>query len=87
MNYMTTNSDVWMGWSYWLGGSSALYGAWNALSPVPYIFSSVPAGYPTGPFTDAPQMSILTNNLNFLLNRDLDPASNDNYPMWLEKAA
>jgi endoglucanase len=87
MNYMTTNSDVWMGWSYWLGGSSALYGAWNALSPVPYIFSSVPAGYPTGPFTDAPQMSILTNNLNFLLNRDLDPASNDNDPMWLEKAA
>jgi endoglucanase len=87
MNYMTTNSDVWMGWSYWLGGSSALYGAWNALSPVPYIFSAVPAGYPTGPFTDAPQMSILTNNLNFLLNRDLDPASNDNDPMWLEKAA
>lgn len=25
--------------------------------------------------------------LNFLLKRDLDPASNDNDPMWLEKAA
>ena len=24
---------------------------------------------------------------NFLLKRDLDPASNDNDPMWLEKAA
>lgn len=24
---------------------------------------------------------------NFLLKRDLDPASNDNLPMWLEKAA
>ena len=28
-----------------------------------------------------------TNPLNFLLKRDLDPASNDNDPMWLEKAA
>ena len=26
-------------------------------------------------------------NLPFLLKRDLDPASNDNDPMWLEKAA
>jgi hypothetical protein len=26
-------------------------------------------------------------NTNFLLKRDLDPASNDNDPMWLEKAA
>jgi hypothetical protein len=25
--------------------------------------------------------------VNFLLKRDLDPASNDNDPMWLEKAA
>jgi hypothetical protein len=24
---------------------------------------------------------------NFLLKRDIDPASNDNNPMWLEKAA
>jgi hypothetical protein len=28
-----------------------------------------------------------SQNLNFLLKRDLDPASNDNGPMWLEKAA
>lgn len=28
-----------------------------------------------------------TNSLNFLLKRDIDPASNDNDPMWLEKAA
>jgi hypothetical protein len=26
-------------------------------------------------------------DLNFLLKRDLNPASNDNSPMWLEKAA
>jgi hypothetical protein len=24
---------------------------------------------------------------SFLLNRDIDPASNDNEPMWLNKAA
>lgn len=31
--------------------------------------------------------SIPLSSLNFLLKRDLDPASNDNDPMWLEKAA
>lgn len=29
----------------------------------------------------------VNQSLNFLLKRDLDPASNDNDPMWLEKAA
>jgi endoglucanase len=55
MSYMKTNNDVWMGWSYWLGGSSSFYGG--------YIYSVVPAGYPTGPFTDTNQMSILTANI------------------------
>jgi hypothetical protein len=27
------------------------------------------------------------NQTNWLLKRDIDPASNDNNPMWLEKAA
>jgi hypothetical protein len=31
--------------------------------------------------------SIRAFNLNWLLKRDLDPASNDNDPMWLERAA
>lgn len=31
--------------------------------------------------------SIRQFNLNFLMKRDLDPASNDNDPMWLEKMA
>lgn len=29
----------------------------------------------------------IQNQQNFLLKRDLDPASNDNDPMWLERAA
>ena len=31
--------------------------------------------------------AFIRGSLNFLLKRDLDPASNDNDPMWLEKAA
>jgi len=30
---------------------------------------------------------VFTGMFNFLLKRDMDPASNDNDPMWLEKAA
>lgn len=55
MHYMTTNSDVWLGWSYWVGGSNAFYPT--------YMYSVVPTGYPTGPFTDTHQMSILTANI------------------------
>lgn len=53
--YMHANSDVWVGGTYWLGGSELFYGG--------YIFECIPTGYPTGPFTDAPQMSILVTNL------------------------
>jgi len=67
-------------------GSVATYGSWNAVGT--YIYSVVPVGYTSGPFTDAPQQTIMHNNiLNFLLKRDLNPASNDNDPMWSEKAA
>jgi len=85
-SYLTTNNDVYHGYAYWVGGNSLFYGAWNVGGA--YIYSAVPAGYPAGPFTDAPQQTIMHNNiLNFLLKRDIDPSSNDNSPMWLEKAA
>jgi hypothetical protein len=35
----------------------------------------------------APPQWNAISTCNFLLKRDLDPASNDNDPMWLEKAA
>lgn len=37
----------------------------------------------TGEYT----MTLVPVTVNFLLKRDLDPASNDNDPMWLERAA
>lgn len=52
--YMTSNSDVWLGWAYFNGGSSAFYGS--------YMYGVVPTGYPTGPFIDKPQMTILVAN-------------------------
>lgn len=58
MSYMTTNNDVWIGWSYWLGGSVAFEN-----NPAASIFTVVPTGYPSGPFTDTNQMSILVANL------------------------
>lgn len=33
------------------------------------------------------QTSPLLNQINFVLKRDIDPATNDNSPMWLEQAA
>jgi endoglucanase len=56
MSYFTANEPTYLGWAYWVGGSYAFYGS--------YFLGAVPTGYPTGPFTDAPQTSILTNNLN-----------------------
>lgn len=56
MSYFTSNEPTYMGWAYWVGGSSAFYGI--------YMYTVVPSGYPTGPFTDKPQTSILTGNLN-----------------------
>lgn len=53
-DFMSANSDVWMGWSYWLGGSSAFYGS--------YIYNVVPTGS-AGAYTDKPQMAILTAHL------------------------
>ncbi len=61
MSYMTTNEPTYLGWAYWLGGNEAFYAPWNGTSP--YMYSAVPAGYPTGPFTDAPQTGILVSNL------------------------
>lgn len=39
----------------------------------------------TAPTATVPALDTL-KNFNWLLKRDLDPASNDNSPMWLEKA-
>lgn len=56
MSYFSANQPTYLGWAYWVGGSQAFYGG--------YVYTVSPTGYPTGPFTDKPQTSILTNNLN-----------------------
>ena len=64
--------------NYLLGAAISrgyIIGAWSILNDV----------YQT---PDSPQYdSVKTFNANWLLKRDLDPASNDNSPMFLEKAA
>jgi endoglucanase len=54
MAYMTSNPDVWLGWTYFNGGSHVFYGN--------YAYGVAPTGYPNGPFTDKPQMSTLMAN-------------------------
>lgn len=56
MSYFSSNQLTVIGWAYWVGGSQAFYGG--------YFQTVQPTGYPAGPFTDKPQTSILTNNLN-----------------------
>ncbi len=56
MGYFTSNEPTYLGWAYWLGGAASFYSA--------YIYTIVPGGYPIGPFTDQPQMTILSANLN-----------------------
>jgi hypothetical protein len=59
-------------------------------------WSMLPGNTYTGPasfggfFTGTPYQSYDATgafNANWLLKRDLDPASNDNHPMWLERSA
>lgn len=50
-----------------------------------YALSPTLTGTPYGWYNGFRDFNNL--NLNFLLKRDLDPASNDNDPMWLEKSA
>lgn len=52
MNYTSTNSDVWIGWTYWAGGS------WI---PQSYPFMLDPADF-SNP-VDQPQMAVLVANL------------------------
>lgn len=54
-------------------GTGQVWGLWDQT-----VYSS--------PYSTAAD-SIRAFNTNWLLERDLDPASNDNDPMWLEKAA
>jgi hypothetical protein len=65
-SYMKTNDIAnggpYWGFTYWVGGDSAFFNAWNNPS-LNYGFSVVPAGLPSGPFTDAPQTTILTTNI------------------------
>lgn len=58
---------------------SGVLEAWGALQPSIY-----------DPFPTTGEWKAMQNfspSYNFLLKRDMDPASNDNDPMWLEKAA
>jgi hypothetical protein len=64
-SYMKTNDIAnggpYWGFTYWVGGNSAFYAPWNQSGA--YGYSTVPAGLPSGPFTDAPQTTILTTNI------------------------
>ena len=55
MDYMSSNNDVWGGWTYWNGGTSLFY----SNQPL----SCVPHGYDSGPFTQAAQEPILVSHL------------------------
>lgn len=55
MSYFSASQPTVIGWAYWVGGSQAFYGG--------YFQTVQPTGYPTGPFTDKPQTSILVGNL------------------------
>jgi len=60
-------------------------GAWLESAQITPHFSSTPGDIGTTAVTT----EIITNHgvINFLLKRDLDPAANDNSPMWLDQAA
>jgi hypothetical protein len=68
-------------WGYTSLTAATLCGATSC--PDTY-FGGVEGGSLNQTWTDN---GVVNNTLNFLLKRDLDPASNDNDPMWLEKAA
>ena len=54
MDFLSNNSNVWTGWTWWCGGP------WY---PKDYMFLLDPLNF-TQPFVDRPQMSILLNHLN-----------------------
>lgn len=51
MDFMSANSDVWLGWTWWVGGSFAKYGAYTHTNLCPT--GSV------GAWVDRPQMAIV----------------------------
>jgi endoglucanase len=53
LDYISSNSDVWMGWTWWCGGP------WY---PSNYIFMLDPISY-NPPIVDRPQMSVLLKHL------------------------
>ena len=55
MDYMSANSDVWLGWTFFVGGSFAFYAGYTH-------GNVVPTGSP-GSYVDKPQMAILTAHL------------------------
>lgn len=69
MNYMKTNSDVFIGYTYWLGGEHLFYGDYvgaSAVPPTSYMYSASPIGYPgylAGTPTNAPQTTIMLANI------------------------
>lgn len=69
-------------------------GNWTQIGPTPYpgdvlVSTNDIAGDPVTPglVYAYGQGGAWWGQFNFLLKRDIDPASNDNSPMWLEKAA
>jgi hypothetical protein len=68
-------------WGYTSATAATLCG--TTACPDTY-FGGVEGGALNRTWTDN---GVVNNTLNFLLKRDMDPASNDNDPMWLEKAA
>ena len=68
-------------------GQSGLSGYFPNSSPWPVIQGPLIGGSTLFSFNALCKANGGTNCGSWLLNRDLDPASNDNDPVWLDKAA
>lgn len=86
--YAQAHPAQWVGWTAFAAGAitAPKYNGGYFFQVEPMVNSSNTA-YQI-PITDQPQLSTLQGLIiNFLLKKDIDPSSNDNDPMWLEKAA
>jgi len=70
-----TGGNTWTKMPTWPSYSAL---GFNDIEGDPFVYGQVYGSSGRGVFTGM---------FNFLLKRDMDPASNDNDPMWLEKAA
>jgi hypothetical protein len=84
LNYMQSNSDVWMGWSWW-GGGPWWAGGPGSPGGTPYIFLLDPANLGQVSQTDKPAMGVLQPHLAHPVTGDYDGngiVNADDYTAW-----